>query len=85
MAILPDYSIGFTQTEVEEILTELKKELKKTISQYSDAGTQVIRQKTEDIHSKIATCQRALQKMDPDQYGSLHKTSASRVHPTLAR
>lgn len=83
MATTPDYIIGFTQVEVEEILSELKAELKRVIASYSDSGTQVIKQKTEDIHMKIAACQKALQHFDPDSYGSQSNVAVSCVPPHL--
>lgn len=85
MASEPDYSIGFTLAEVEEIFTALKAELKKTIASYSESGTQVIRQRVDDIHKKMAACQRALQKLDPTTYGSSSKVGTSVVSEILAR
>jgi hypothetical protein len=82
---VPDYSVGFTQEEVEEIFAILKLELKKVIASYSESGTQVIRQRTEDIHAKMAACQRALQTMDPTTYGSTNKTATSAVPYHLPR
>lgn len=85
MAAIPDYSIGFSQAELEEILDELKIELKRTISSYSESGTQVIAQKTEDIHAKLAAVQKALQKKDPATYGTSNRTAVSKVHNILDR
>lgn len=85
MANAPDYSIGFTVEEVEEIFAALKLELKKTIASYSESGTQVIRQRTEDIHAKMAACQRALQKLDPATYGANAQTAVSAVPYHLPR
>lgn len=81
----PDYSIGFTLAEVEEIFATLKAELKKTISSYSESGTQVIRQKVDDIHKKMAACQKALQKLDPQTYGTVQRVGQSVVSEVLAR
>ena len=85
MASVPDYSIGFSQAEVEEIFAILKLELKKVIASYSESGTQVIRQRTEDIHAKMAACQRALQILDPSTYGTTSKTATSAVPYHLPR
>tara|TARA_R110000787_G_scaffold61267_1_gene138843 strand:+ start:804 stop:1058 length:255 start_codon:yes stop_codon:yes gene_type:complete len=79
MAMIPDYSIGFTISEVEELHNKLKLELHRVIAQYSEAGTQVIAQRTEDIHVKMAACQKAMQKLDPTTYGTKHKTAVSVV------
>lgn len=81
----PDYSIGFTLAEVEDIFAVLKLELKKVISSYSESGTQVIRQKTDDIHKKMAACQAAMQKLDPTSYGTQNKTATSAVPHHLPR
>lgn len=74
-----DFCIGFSQEEVEEILAEQKKELKKTISSYSESGSQIVKRRMDEIYSTISACQRALQKMDPELYGELHKTGISKV------
>lgn len=84
MAVEPDYSV-FTQVELEEILDSLKTELKRTIASYSESGTQVISQRTDDIHKKIAACIRALRKKDPDTYGTDNKTAVSVVPSTFDR
>jgi hypothetical protein len=73
----PDYTVGFTLAEVEEIFAILKLELKKTIASYSESGTQVIRQRLDDIHKKMMACQTAMQILDPDTYGREHKTATS--------
>jgi len=86
MPTVPDYSIGWTQVELEELLSILKEELKRTIASYSESGTQVIAQKTEDIHIKMQAVIKALQKKDPDTYGSIDKkTSTSVVNQILSR
>jgi hypothetical protein len=70
-----DYSIGFTQTEVEEILTAQKAELKKTLAAYANDGSSVTKRRVDEIHAVIAACQRALQKLAPETYGKALKTS----------
>jgi len=77
--MLPDYSIGFTQEEVEEIMATQKKELAKVLVSFSDNGTQAVRRKLADINNIIAACQKALVKMDPDQYGERHNTLVAKV------
>lgn len=72
-----DYSIGFTQAEVEEILTAQKAELKKTLAAYANDGSSVTKRRVDEIHTVIAACQRALQKLDPETYGKALKTSVS--------
>lgn len=81
----PDYTVGFTLAEVEEIFAILKLELKKVIASYSESGTQVIRQRLDDIHKKMAACQKALQTLDPTTYGTNHKTSTSAVPYSFPR
>lgn len=70
-----DYSIGFTQAEVEEILAIQKAELKKTLVAYANDGSSVTKRRIDEIHTIIAACQKALQKFDPDTYGKSLKTS----------
>jgi hypothetical protein len=76
MAVV-DYSIGFTQVEVEEILTSQKAELKKTLAAYANDGSSVTKRRIDEIHTVIAACQKALQKLDPATYGKPLKTSAT--------
>jgi len=77
--MVPDYSIGFTQKEVEEIMATQKKELAKVLVSFSDNGTQAVRRKLDDINAIIAACQKALVKMDPAKYGAKHNTMVSKV------
>ena len=64
-----DYSIGFTKTEVEEILSVHKAELKKTLAAYSNDGSSVTKRRIDEINTVIHACQKALQKLSPEQYG----------------
>lgn len=72
-----DYSIGFTQAEVEEIMTAQKAELKKTMAANANDGSSVTKRRIDEIHVIIAACQRALQKMDPETYGRQQRTIRS--------
>lgn len=72
-----DYSIGFTQDEVEDILAVQKAELKKTLAAYADNGSSVTKRRIDEIHAVIAACQKALRKLDPETYGSPVKTVRS--------
>ena len=72
-----DYSVGFTVAEVEEILTSQKAELKKTLAAYANDGSSVTKRRIDEIHTVIAACQKALQKLDPETYGKPLKTSAT--------
>jgi len=72
-----DYTIGFTTSEVEEILTTQKKELKKTLASYANDGSSVTKRRIDEIHSIIAACQSALQKLDPARYGKARKVVRS--------
>ena len=64
-----DYSIGFTTPEVEEILKVHKAELKKTLSAYSNDGSSITKRRVDEINTIIYACQKALQKLNPEQYG----------------
>ena len=75
----PDYSIGFTQKEVETIMATQKKELAKVLVSFSDNGTQAVRRKLDDINAIIAACQKALVKMDPEKYGARHNTLVAKT------
>ena len=54
MAInIPDYTVGFTEGEVLEILTIQKAELKKTMQQWQDSGSQVRKRKLDETGIKV--------------------------------
>jgi hypothetical protein len=72
-----DYSVGFTVAEVEEILAVQKVELKKTLAAYANDGSSVTKRRIDEIHTIIAACQKALQKLAPATYGKPLKTSAT--------
>jgi hypothetical protein len=75
----PDYSIGFTQAEVEEILAAQKAELKRTLAAWSDSGSSVSKRRIDEIHEIIAACQVALRKLAPETYGTPIRVGASEV------
>jgi hypothetical protein len=72
-----DYSVGFTVAEVEEILAVQKVELKKTLAAYANDGSSVTKRRIDEIHTIIAACQKALQKLAPATYGKPLKTSVT--------
>ena len=72
-----DYSIGFNQVEVEEILAAQKAELKKTLAAYANDGSSVTKRRIDEIHTIIGACQKALQKLAPETYGRPLKASAT--------
>ena len=65
----PDYTIGFTREEVEEILAVQKAELKRTLAAWSESGSAVTKHRIDEIHAIIAACQSALRKLAPEVYG----------------
>lgn len=69
MASTPDYTIGFTREEVEEILAAQKAELKRTLAAWSESGSSVSKRRIDEIHAIIAACQAALRKLAPEVYG----------------
>lgn len=75
---VPDYSIGFTRAEVEEIPGIHMAELKKTLAQWGD-GTSVVKRRLDKIHAVIAACQDALRKLAPETYGRTRRGAQSRV------
>ncbi len=68
-----DYSVGFTQAEVESILAVQKGELLKTQQAYSSDNSSVNKRRVEEIHSIIRACQDALKKLAPDTYGKARR------------
>ena len=85
MPSLVDYSIGFTVSEVEEILTAQKAELKKTVAAFSDSGSSVTKRRSDEIHAVIAACQSALQRLDPARYPPTRRVVLATVSPFLPR
>ena len=75
MANVVDYSIGFTQAEVEEILAAQKAELKKTQAAYANDGSSVSKRRLDEIHAIIRACQDALVKLAPDTYARPKRTA----------
>lgn len=69
-----DYSIGFTEEEVLEILSVQKAELKKTLQSFSDSGSSATKRRLDEINSIISNCQLALRKMNPQKYGRSNRT-----------
>ena len=72
-----DYTIGFTESEVLEILSVQKEELKKTLSAFSDSGSSATKRRLDEINSIITSCQKALQKMNPQKYGRSNRVQFS--------
>lgn len=76
---VPDYSVGFTRAEVEEILAAQKAELKRTLAAWSESGSSVTKRRLDEIHAIIAACQAALRKLAPDIYGRMAHVTTSEV------
>jgi hypothetical protein len=79
MASAPDYSIGFTQQEMEEILATQKAELKRTLAAWSESGSSVSKRRIDEIHAIITACQAALRKLAPETYGTPARVGTSEV------
>jgi hypothetical protein len=79
MASTPDYSIGFTRAEVEEILAAQKAELKRTLAAWSESGSSITKRRIDEIHAIIAACQTALRKLAPEVYGRSVRVGTSVV------
>ena len=79
MASTPDYSIGFTRAEVEEILAAQKAELKRTLAAWSESGSSITKRRVDEIHAIIAACQNALRKLAPEIYGRAVRVGTSVV------
>ena len=48
MASTPDYSIGFTREEVEDILAAQKAELKRTLAAWSESGSSITKRRIDE-------------------------------------
>ena len=81
----PDYSIGFTREEVEEILAAQKAELKRTLAAWSESGSSVQKRRIDEIHAVIAACQTALRRLAPDVYGRPARVATSEVSGYLPK
>ena len=79
MASTPDYSIGFTREEVEEILAAQKEELKRTLAAWSESGSTVTKRRIDEIHAVIDACQKALRRLAPEIYGRPVRVATSGV------
>ena len=85
MASTPDYSIGFTRAEVEEILSVQKTELTRTMAAWSESGSAVTKRRIDEIHAIIAACQRALRRLAPEIYGRPVRVATSGVSGFLPK
>jgi hypothetical protein len=83
----PNYTIGFTQAEVEAILAVHKAELLQSMASFSESGSSVTRLRMEEINSIIGACQTALQRFDPESYGTTNRnrTAVSSVSGHLPK
>ena len=81
----PDYSIGFTREEVEEILAAQKAELKRTLAAWSESGSTVTKRRVDEIHAIIEACQIALKKLAPEVYGKRGRVDTSAVFGFLPK
>jgi hypothetical protein len=81
----PDYSVGFSREEVEEILAAQKAELKRTLAAWSESGSSVTKRRIDEIHAIIAACQAALRKLAPDVYGRTAHVVTSAVSGYLPK
>lgn len=75
----PDYSVGFTREEVEDILATQKAELKRTLAAWSESGSAVTKRRVDEIHAIIEACQKALRRLAPEIYGRPIRVGASEI------
>ena len=64
-----DLTIGWTQAEIENLLSKQKQLLLKLTVQFSDSGSTVTYRRIEEAEKIIKACQDALVKLDPAAYG----------------
>ena len=75
----PDYTVGFTREEVEDILVTQKAELKRTLAAWSESGSAVTKRRVDEIHAIIEACQKALRRLAPEIYGSPVRVGTSEI------
>jgi len=80
---MPDYTVGFTTAEIEEILAVQKAELKKTLAAYANDGSTVTKRRLDEIHTIIGACQRALRRLEPVAYPPPVRVAGSSVDSQL--
>jgi hypothetical protein len=85
MASTPDYSVGFTREEVEEILAAQKAELKRTLAAWQESGSTITKRRIDEIHAIIEACQIALKKLAPEAYGKRARVDTSAVFGFLPK
>ena len=81
----PDYSVGFTRQEVEDILATQKAELKRTLAAWSESGSAVTKRRIDEIHAIVEACQKALRRLAPEVYGRPRRVVASEVSGYLPK
>lgn len=81
----PDYTVGFTREEVEDILATQKAELKRTLAAWSESGSAVTKRRVDEIHAIIEACQKALRRLAPQVYGRPVRVAASEVFGHLPK
>ena len=75
----PDYTVGFTREEVEDILATQKAELKRTLAAWSESGSAVTKRRVDEIHAIIEACQKALRRLAPEIYGRPVRVGTSEI------
>jgi len=81
----PDYSIGFTRQEVEDILDTQKAELSRTLAAWQESGSAVTKRRIDEIHAIIEACQKALRRLAPEVYGRPIRVATSEVFGPLPK
>lgn len=81
----PDYTVGFTREEVEDILATQKAELKRTLAAWSESGSAVTKRRVDEIHAIIEACQKALRRLAPEVYGRPVRVATSEVFGHLPK
>jgi hypothetical protein len=81
------FTVGFTVSEILEIQSRAKSLLLegKTLMSWSDSGSSVSKQFPMTVKETLEECMFALQKLQPEVYGSPRKVSQSFVGEFLAK
>jgi ElaB/YqjD/DUF883 family membrane-anchored ribosome-binding protein len=82
-----DYTIGFTQAELEQILAVHKAELLKVLASWSDGAGSVTKLRRAELEKTLGEVQDALKKLDPETYGgaSDRRTAQSVMSATFCK
>jgi len=81
----PDFSIGQTEAQLLNKLNILYNDAERTLKQWQDSGSQIVKQSYDEICLKLVDVQRALRRMNPRKYGRNHRVGQSQIEPFFTK